>query len=189
MAQDLPVILCNDSAEWRAWLAKHHTDAPGVWVRLYKKGHGQSVTYLEALDEALCFGWIDSQKKRYDEHSSLQKFSPRRAKSLWSKRNIEFIERLTKEGRMTPAGQVQVDAAKADGRWQAAYDKPSEMHMPQDFLDELAKDPKAFEFFKTLNKANTFAIAWRLQTAKKEETRQRRMQVLLAMLHRGEKLH
>ena len=148
-----------------------------------------TVTYAEALDEALCFGWIDGQKKGLDNVSFLQKFTPRRSKSLWSKRNIEHIGRLTKAGLMTPAGQAEVERAKQDGRWDAAYDKPSKMVVPKSFLTELRKYPTAEAFFKTLNKTNTYAIAWRLQTAKTEETRRRRQDKLIAMLQAGQKLY
>lgn len=187
--KEAPIISFETPAAWRNWLQTHQADIAGVWLRLYKKGHGVSVTYAEALDEALCFGWIDGQKKSYDADSYLQKFTPRRARSLWSKRNIEHIERLTREGRMTPAGQAEVDAAKADGRWGQAYDSPSQAQVPADFVAALDMLPKAKAFFETLNKTNRYAIIWRLQTAKKEETRQRRMQQLLDMLERGEKLH
>jgi len=186
---DYPVLLFETQAQWREWLETHHATADGVWLQFYKKGQGDSIHYPEALDEALCFGWIDSQSKTRDEKSYIQKFTPRRKVSLWSKRNIEFVERLTRDGRMTPAGQAEVDRAKADGRWQQAYDKPSDMVVPQDFLDELAKTPKALEFFNTLNKANRYAIAWRLQTAKKPETREARKIKLLEMMRLGQKIH
>src|SRR6185369_11298873 len=138
------------------------------WLKFFKKNSGvQSINYDQALDVALCYGWIDSQLKSFDEKAYLQKFTPRRSKSIWSKRNVEYIERLMKAGRMKPAGIKQYEEAKADGRLEAAYDKPSEMKMPEDFLAELAKNKKANAFFQTLNKANTYAIAWRLQTAKK----------------------
>jgi len=185
----MPIVLCETPAEWRAWLTRHHADSRGVWLRFYKKGQGDSIHHAEALDEALCFGWIDSQAKSYDERSFLQKFTPRRARSIWSKRNIEHIERLTREGRMTPAGQAEVDAARADGRWDKAYDSPANAEVPADFAAALSKLPKAKAFFETLNKTNRYAITWRLQTAKKEETRQRRMQQILDKLERGEKFH
>jgi uncharacterized protein YdeI (YjbR/CyaY-like superfamily) len=147
------------------------------------------VSYADALDEALCYGWIDGQKDRYDAESFLQKFTPRRLKSLWSKKNREHVARLTKEKRMTAAGQKEVEAAKKDGRWDSAYDSASAMAVPQDFLKELKKDKRAYAFFKTLNRANTYAIAWRLQTAKKPETRERRKAQLLALMREGKKLH
>ena len=159
-------------------------------MKLYKKdSKKKTITRSEALDEALCFGWIDGQSKPLDEKSWLQKYTPRRAKSLWSKINREHIARLTKEKRMQPAGLKEVETAKKDGRWDAAYDSPKNMEVPVDFLKELKKDKKAYEFYKTLNKANTFAIAWRLQTAKKLETRDKRMHVLLAMMKDNKKIH
>lgn len=175
---------------WRQWLAKNHGKSSGLWLRIYKKDSGKkTITYDEALDEALCFGWIDGQKARYDAASFLQKFTPRRPKSLWSKRNREHIARLAKEKRMTAAGLAAVAAAKKDGRWDAAYDAPSTMAVPADFLKELKKDKEAYAFFKTLDRANTYAIAWRLHTAKKPETRARRKEQLLALLKQGKKLH
>ena len=180
----------SSAAEWRSWLAKHHASSSGVWIRIYKKLSGKkTVTYAEALDEALCYGWIDGQKKAHDAESFLQKFTPRRPKSIWSKRNREHVERLTKEKRMRAAGNREVDAAKKDGRWDSAYDSGSTMTVPEDFLKELKKNKDAYEFFKTLNKANVYGIAWRLQTAKKPETRARRMETLLAMLSQRQKLH
>jgi len=189
MAAELPILLFTTAHEWRTWLEKHHTSSDGVWLRFYKKGRGESINHTLALDEALCFGWIDSQAAKYDEDSYLQKFTPRRAKSIWSKRNIEITEKLIKEGRMTRAGQAQIDAAKADGRWQQAYDSPANMEVPKDFLDQLEQRPKAREFFATLNKTNLYSIAWRLQTAKTEATRTRRLQAILEMLDKGEKFH
>lgn len=185
---DLPVKLFTTAEEWRQWLATHH-DAKGVWLRFYKKGHGESINHDVALDEALCYGWIDSQAAKYDEDSFLQKFTPRRKKSIWSKRNIELVEQLIKNDRMTSYGLAEIEAAKADGRWQQAYDSPSNMKIPQDFLEELAKHPEAHAFFGTLNKTNLFSIAWRLQTAKTETTRQRRIQAILAMLTDHKKFH
>ena len=180
----------RNSAEWRQWLVEHHSDTDGLWLRLYKKASGvDSVTYAEALDEALCFGWIDGQKKGYDNLSFLQKFTPRRARSLWSKRNIEHVARLTEAGRMMPPGQAEVERAQADGRWDAAYETPSDMTVPDDFLAELSQNPEADAFFQTLNKANRYAIAWRLATATSEAVRKRRMDKLLAMLAAGQKVH
>jgi uncharacterized protein YdeI (YjbR/CyaY-like superfamily) len=190
MQKDVPVKAFKTATLFEAWLAKSHDTSDGIWLRMYKKGSGiQTVTYAEALDIALCYGWIDGQVKKYDEDSWIQKFTHRRPKSIWSKRNREHIARLTKAKRMQPSGLAEVALAKADGRWDRAYDSPSNMQVPEDFLHELKKDKKAYAFFLTLNKANTYAIAWRLQTAKKPETRARRMQVLLAMLAREEKIH
>lgn len=175
---------------WRSWLDKNQERSDGIWLRIYKKNSGvETVTYSEALDEALCYGWIDGQKKAYDAESFLQKFTPRRRKSMWSKRNREHVQRLIKEKRMTAAGKAEIDAAKKDGRWEQAYDASSTMTVPADFLKALKKDKKAYEFFKTLNKANIFAITWRLQTARKPETRAKRMESLLVMMKEGKKLH
>ncbi len=187
---DLPIISFKSPKEWANWLDKNHAKSSGIWLRLFKKGSGvATVTYAEALDEALCYGWIDGQLDKYDDKSWLRKFTPRRPKSVWSKRNIEHVNRLSDAGKMKPAGLKEVAAAKADGRWGRAYDSPGAMQVPGDFLKELSKNKKARAFFETLNKANTYAIAWRLQTAKKPETRAKRMQAILEMLKRGEKLH
>ncbi len=180
----------EETKQWRAWLDTHHTDTDGIWLRMYKKAAGiKTVTYAQALDEALCYGWIDGQMKKKDDVSFIQKFTPRRKNSMWSKRNIEYVARLEAEGRMMPSGLSEVARAKADGRWDQAYDKPSEMKAPEYFTTALNKRPKAFAFYNTLNKTNTYAIAWRLQTAKTEATRNRRMEKLLAMLEDGKKLH
>lgn len=177
-------------AEFRAWLARNPDRAEGVWVRFFKKATGEkSMTREEALEEALCQGWIDGQAKPFDERSWLQRYCPRRARSNWSRRNTLIAERLRAEGRMKPAGLRQVEEAKADGRWQAAYDSPSRAEPPEDFLKALARDKKAKAFFATLNRANVYAIVYRLQTAKKPETRAKRMTLILGMLHRGEKFH
>ncbi|CAN5747927.1 YdeI/OmpD-associated family protein [soil metagenome] len=187
---NVPIRSFANAKTWRMWLEKEHAQANGIWLRIYKKDSDKkTVIYAEALDEALCYGWIDGQKKAFDAESFLQKFTPRRAKSLWSKRNREHVLRLTKEKRMTPSGQAEIEAAKKDGRWEKAYDAPSTMEVPTDFLTVLKKDKNAYEFFNTLNKANKYAIAWRLQTAKKPETRAKRMESLLAMMKEGKKLH
>src|SRR5205085_8998280 len=134
---DYKMIAFKDSATWRSWLDKNHDKADGVWLRFYKKGSNfPTVTYAEALDEALCYGWIDGQSKTYDEKSYLQKFTPRRVKSMWSKRNIEHVARLTERKLMMQSGMSQVEQAKQDGRWAAAYDKPSDMVIPDEFMAE-----------------------------------------------------
>jgi uncharacterized protein YdeI (YjbR/CyaY-like superfamily) len=185
-----PIRSFATAQAWHTWLEKNQGKSDGLWLRIYKKDSGKkTVTYAEALDEALCYGWIDGQKKAYDSESFLQKFTPRRAKSTWSKRNREHVARLIKEKRMTIAGRVEIDAAKKDGRWERAYDAPSNMTVPVDFLKAVKKDKKAYEFFQTLNKANTYAIAWRLQTAKKPETRARRIDTILEMMKTGKKFH
>ena len=184
------ILQFRSPAEFRKWLAANHGQPEGIWLRICKKDSGQpSVTYAEALDEALCFGWIDGQKQRHDDSSWIQKFTPRRRKSGWSKINTQHAERLILAKRMQPAGHAQIEAAKADGRWKAAYDSPSKSTIPEDFLVALRKNPKAYAFFESLNKANLYAIAYRLQTAKKPETRQKRMATILAMMAKGEKFH
>ena len=188
---EIKVLAFETAQQWRTWLEQHHTTVPqGIQMRIYKKDSGHpTVTYDEALDEALCFGWIDGQKNKYDEVSWLQKFTPRRKRSMWSKRNKEHVARLIKDKKMQPAGLKEVQEAQKDGRWDRAYDNAREMEMPEDFLSELKKDKEAYAFFKTLNRSNTYAIAWRLQTAKRPETRQRRMTELLTMMKNKQKLH
>lgn len=187
---NLPVIPFASQAHWEQWLEQNHAVANGIWLQFYKKGSGiASVTYAEALDIALCYGWIDAQLKSIDELSYKQHFTPRRPKSIWSKRNIEHIARLTIEGRMKPAGLKEAETAKADGRWDQAYDSPANMTLPADFLLELQKDKNAFSFYESLTKANKYAIAWRIQTAKRPETREKRMKEILEMLGREEKFH
>ena len=154
-----------------------------------KHAHKPTVSYAEALDVALCYGWIDGQKNAYDEQYWLQKFGPRKEKSIWSKRNIDHTERLIKEGRMQPAGLKAIEIAKLNGSWEKAYDAQSNMIIPDDFLKALQKNKKANAFFKTLNRTNLFSIAFRLQTAKKEETKQKRIKSIIEMLERGEKFH
>ncbi|MGB6874462.1 MAG: YdeI/OmpD-associated family protein [Candidatus Acidiferrales bacterium] len=184
------IISFSSADKWEHWLDKHHATSDGIWLRFFKKDSGvASVTHAEALDEALCYGWIDGQLQKCDDRSWLQKFTLRRANSIWSKKNIEHAERLCKAMKMKPAGLKQVEEAKADGRWTMAYDSPSAMQVPQDFLKRLARNRKAHTFFKTLSRANTYAIAWRLQTAKKPETREKRMKAILDMLAKGEAFH
>lgn len=180
----------KSSAKFREWLQTNHNRCDVLWMRIFKKDSGEtSITYAEALDQALCFGWIDGQKKPGDERSWLQKFTPRRPGSGWSKTNTQHAERLMQSGLMDSAGLKAVEEAKADGRWQAAYDSPRQAVPPADFLAALTKNSKAARFFETLNKANIYAIVYRLQTAKKAETRARRMQMIIEMLERGEKFH
>lgn len=175
--------------QFETWLKKNQ-ESPGVWLQLYKKDSGvKSLDRSGALDVALCYGWIDGQANKYDDKSYLQRFCPRRPKSLWSKINIDHVTRLTKAGRMQAAGQKAIEEAKADGRWAAAYDPPSNSETPDDFIKLLKKNKAAYAFFKTLNKTNTFAINWRLQTAKKPETREKRMHAIIAKLEKGEKFH
>ena len=187
---DLQVIHFEKAAILNEWLEKNHLDSSGIWLRIFKKNSGVlSVNYDQALDEALCFGWIDGQVKSYDELSYIQKFTPRRARSMWSKRNIEHVKRLENEGRMRASGIKEAEAAKNDGRWDNSYDSPSNMTIPEDFMNELSKDPVTAGFYNNLNKTNKYAIAWRLQTAKKPETRAKRMKAIIEMLSKGKKFH
>ena len=175
---------------FRTWLAKNHGRSEGILLRIYKQHSGvPCVTYAQALDQALCFGWIDGQKLPGDAQSWLQKFTPRRRGSGWSKKNTAHARRLIDAGEMTAAGLKEIDAARVDGRWTAAYDAFGSAEMPADFLAELARNKKADAFFRTLNKSNRYSIVYRLQTAKKPETRERRKQTIIAMLARGEKFH
>jgi uncharacterized protein YdeI (YjbR/CyaY-like superfamily) len=177
-------------AEWEAWLREHHATAPGVWIRFARKGSGiASVTYMEALQEALRFGWIDGQARAVDESWYEQRFTPRRARSIWSKRNREFALALIEAGRMEPAGLRELERAKADGRWDAAYDAPSTATVPDDLRAALDASPDAAAFFATLNSQNRYAILHRIQTARRPETRARRIEQFVAMLARGETLH
>jgi uncharacterized protein YdeI (YjbR/CyaY-like superfamily) len=188
--QSLPTKKFASAQTWQTWLAKNYNKSNGVWLMFAKKNADKTtVTYAEALDVALCYGWIDGQKKSYDEQYWLQKFVPRQAKSIWSKKNIEHTERLIKEGKMQPAGLKAIEAAKVNGTWEKAYDAQSEMTIPEDFLKALRKNNKANAFFKTLNRTNLFSIAFRLQTAKKEETKQKRIKTIIEMLEREKKFH
>lgn len=190
MKAEYKIISFKDPAAWRNWLDENYAKIDGVWLRLYKKASNiPTVSYAEALDEALCYGWIDGQKKSYDDNSYLQKFTPRRPRSMWSKRNTEHVKRLQKAGLMTPAGLLEIEKAKADGRWEAAYDAPSSMEVPKHFLEELNKHPKAESFYNQLNKTNKYAIAWRLQASKTDATRLRRTEKIITMLDSGEKFY
>ncbi len=184
------IILCTTPREWEEWLEKNHQDTAAVWIKFYKKATGKkSISYAEALDGALCFGWIDGVVNKFDEESYLQRFTPRTKKSNWSKINTKHIERLIKLGKMQPAGMREVEAAKKDGRWDSAYESPATITIPEDFLKEIAKNKKAKEFFASLNRTNFYAIAYRLQIAKKPETLERRKKQILEMLEKGEKFH
>lgn len=187
---NMPVIQLEQQKYWADWLDEHHAASSGVWLQLAKKASGlQSVSYDEALEVALCYGWIDGQKKSYDESSWLQKFTPRGAKSVWSKVNRKKAEQLIESGQMKPAGLKAVEAAKQDGRWDAAYDSPSRATMPSDFQAELDKNAGANAFFATLDSRNRYAILHRIQTAKKAETRTKRIQQFVEMLEKQEKLY
>lgn len=188
---DNPIMLFASQQDWEAWLHEHHIQSAGLWLQIAKKGAGiPSVSYAEALEIALCYGWIDGQKRSYDEKFFLQRFTPRRSKSIWSKINTEHVARLIAEGRMQPAGLREVEAAQQDGRWEAAYQSQSGLVAPPaDFQAELDKNPQARDFFATLNSANRYAIYFRIQNAKKPETRQKRIQQFIAMLAEHKKIH
>lgn len=172
------------------WLSEHHAVSSELWVRIYKAGSGQrSVTWTDCVIEAIRFGWIDGLKRSGDERSYLQRLTPRRTQSSWSAKNRDHADRLMAEGRMSPAGISQVEAARADGRWGAAYEGSAAMVIPQDFLDALAALPEAEAFYRTLDRKNLYPIYYRLQTAKRPETRARRMQLILEQLLRGERFH
>ncbi len=188
--QDLRVQSFASRQAWRTWLAAHHADSPGLWLKIAKKDTGvDSVTYSEALDVALCFGWIDGQKDKLDEVHWLQRFTPRKARSRWSKINRERVEKLVAAGEMAAAGQLAVEAAKQDGRWDAAYDGQRAAAVPEDLQHALDADPKARQFFATLDSVNRYAILYRLHDAKKPETRARRLAKFIAMLAAGERIH
>ena len=187
-ATDRPTIFFTGEAEFRTWLESNHANSEGVWAKFAKKDAGiVSLNHAGALRQALCFGWIDGQARRLDDTYYLQGFTPRRARSTWSKRNVALVAELTEQGLMHPAGQAQIDQAKADGRWELAYAGPAEAELPQDFLAELAKNPKATEFFATLDKQNQFAIYLRLHNAVKPDVRARRIAKLVDLLAAGEK--
>jgi uncharacterized protein YdeI (YjbR/CyaY-like superfamily) len=190
---DLPVLSFATPADWRDWLQANHASAPGVWLRYAKKASGiPSVTYVEAVLEALCFGWIDGQAARDPddpEHYSRQRYTPRAARSKWSKINVGRAEELIAAGRMAPAGIAEVERAKADGRWAAAYDAPSTASVPDDLQAALDANPKAAAFFATLKGNNRYAILHRIQTVKRPETRARKIAEYVAMCERGETLH
>lgn len=186
----LPELSFDDAAAWQAWLALHHADAKAVWMRIAKKSAGvPSVTYAEALDVALCHGWIDGLKKSAGEHFWVQKWTPRGKRSIWSKINCGKAEMLAAAGRMAPAGQAEVERAKGDGRWQAAYDSSSAATVPDDLQAALDASPAAKAFFATLSSQNRYAILFRTHTAKKADTRARRIAQFVEMLAKGETIH
>jgi uncharacterized protein YdeI (YjbR/CyaY-like superfamily) len=185
-----PILLFETIAAWEEWLDGNHAATDGVWLRLAKKGAPlRSISYAEALEGALCYGWIDGQKRAYDEDSWLQKFTRRGRRSIWSRINRDKAEALLASGRMRTAGEAAVEAARADGRWDAAYDPASRASVPADLAAELERSPAAREFFETLSGANRYAILFRLQTAAKPATRAKRLREYVAMLERGETLH
>jgi uncharacterized protein YdeI (YjbR/CyaY-like superfamily) len=204
-ADDLPVRAFGTPQAWQDWLAENHQTSSGLWLKIAKKGAGAAsattgtstgagtgtgtVTYAEALECALCFGWIDGQKGRLDDEFWLQRFTPRKARSKWSKINREKAERLLAEGRMHPAGLREVEAARSDGRWAAAYEGQAAATVPPDLARELDRNPAAREFFDTLTGVNRYAILYRIQDAKRPETRARRIATFVAMLAERKTLH
>ena len=189
-ADSLPIMTFDTQQDWESWLAEHHIDPGGIWLKIAKKESGiPSVSYAEALESALCYGWIDGQKAAFDERYWLQKFTPRRPKSGWSKVNCDKVTALIAQGRMQPAGIRQVELAQADGRWDADYDSQSKITVPPDFQNELDKNPRAKEFFGTLNTTNRYAILRRIQIAAKPETRAARIQKFIDMLSKNEKIY
>ena len=186
----LPIVPFGSAAAWEEWLREHHAESRGVWIKLAKVGTGvPSVTYAEALDVALCHGWIDGQKAPYDATYWLQRFTRRGPRSNWSKINRDKASALIEQGRMMPTGQREIDAAMQDGRWEAAYDSARTMTVPEDLQARLDQEPRARDFFATLDRANRYAILYRVQTAKRPETRARRIEQLVAMLAEGKKIH
>jgi len=187
---DLPILPFASKKKWADWLARQHDKSAGVWLKLAKKGSEiPSLTYDEALEVALCYGWIDGQKKGFNDKFWLQKFTPRSARSIWSKINTEKAERLIKSGEMKPAGLKAIEAAKQDGRWDAAYESQKNISVPDDFQAALDKNAKAKAFFTTLNSVNRYAILFRIHNVKRAETRTKRIQQFVEMLERGEKLY
>jgi uncharacterized protein YdeI (YjbR/CyaY-like superfamily) len=185
-----PPLICRDQKEWAVWLNQHHNISSGVWLRIGRKGSDlESLSYPEALEVALCYGWIDGLKRPYDESSWLQRFTPRGPNSLWSRINREKAEELIRSGRMKPAGLDAIDRARQNGRWDAAYDSARKSTVPRDFESALSRNRRAKSFFATLDKTNRYAILWRIQTAKRPETRARRIRDFVAMLERTEKIH
>jgi len=190
MNDSLPQVAFATSAAWREWLDGHHATSQGVWLRFAKQASGiASVSHAEALEIALCYGWIDGQTKRLDEHHWLQRFIPRKPNSIWSRINRQKALDLIERGLMRPAGHAAIERARANGRWEAAYEGQSKSTIPPDLQTALDASPKAVAFFKTLSSQNRYAILFRLQTAKKPETRAARLAKFVAMLERGETLH
>ncbi len=191
MTSELPILTVADAAAWRAWLAAHHEQSDGVWLTLAKKGVSDptSLRYDEALEEALCRGWIDGQIQRLDERAYRQRFTPRRARSAWSKRNVGIVERLAGEGRMEPAGVAAVERAKADGRWETAYSGQASIEVPADLATALRAEPRAQAMFEILTSQNRYAVLLRIHSAKRADTRARRIQRFVAMLAQGEAPH
>ncbi|MDX2296690.1 MULTISPECIES: YdeI/OmpD-associated family protein [Streptomyces] len=188
VTQDLEIVAFASAEAFEAWLGENHAVSPGIWLKLRKKGPGiVALDYAQALDVALCHGWIDGQKRSFDDRWWLQRFTPRTARSRWSKVNRDKVAVLIEQGRMRPAGQAEVDRAKADGRWEAAYDGSRTVTVPDDLAAALTAVPGASEFFERLDRRNRFAILYQIQDAKRAETRARRIEKFVAMLAKGEK--
>lgn len=191
MGEELQELIVLDAQEWRAWLGEHHAAEPGVWLVLAKKGTVEptSLVYDEALEHALCHGWIDGQVRRRDEGTFRQRFTPRRARSAWSRRNVGIAERLLEEGLVQPAGLAAIEAARADGRWEAAYAGPASIEVPDDLATALAAQPRARANFELLSSQNRYSVLLRIDSAKRSETRARRIEKFVEMLARGETVH
>lgn len=191
MSEVAQELLMRDAAAWRAWLAAGHAEAGPVWLVLAKKGTSEptSLTYDDALEEALCHGWIDGQVRRRDDATYMQRFSRRRVRSAWSKRNVGIAERLIEEDRMRPAGLMEVQRAQEDGRWKAAYAGAAAIEVPEELAIALAASPAAEDMFKALSSQNRYAILYRIETAKRPETRRQRIERFVEMLARGETIH
>lgn len=187
---DQEIILFATNGDWERWLSDHYMLTEGVWMKVAKKGSAaKSIEINDALDTALCYGWIDGQRRAYDENFYLQKYTPRRPKSLWSKVNIAKVEALIAAGRMKEPGQAAINMAKADGRWDAAYASQRTATMPPELVAALAKNPRAKAFYETLNKTNKYAVIWRLLTAKTERTKIARLEKMITMLEEGKTFH
>jgi uncharacterized protein YdeI (YjbR/CyaY-like superfamily) len=187
---DLPLMPFESAEAWESWLDTHHGDSPGVWLQIAKKASGiPTVTYAEALEVALCYGWIDGQKSGYDDDYFLQRFTPRRSRSKWSKINVDKVAELADAGRMRPAGTAQVEAAKADGRWDAAYGGMATITVPDDLQAALDGNPAAADFFATISRTNRYAVLYRVHAAKRPETRARRIAMIVEMLAEGKTFH
>ncbi|HET7668096.1 MAG TPA: YdeI/OmpD-associated family protein [Mycobacterium sp.] len=191
MGNELPPLTVDDAAAWRSWLREHHSDHSGVWLTLAKKGATDptSLTYHQALEEALCHGWIDGQVRGGDERSYRQRFTPRGPRSGWSKRNTAIAERLITEGRMHAFGLAAIERAKVDGRWEAAYAGPASIAVPTDLAAALASNPVAREMFNSLSGQNRYSVLYRIETAKRAETRRRRIEQFVSMLEHGETIY
>jgi uncharacterized protein YdeI (YjbR/CyaY-like superfamily) len=189
-SDELPVIPFESREAWERWLEANHESPSGLWIKFAKKASGvETVVYAEAVEVALCFGWIDGQVARFDDDWYLQRFTPRRPRSKWSQINVERADSLIDQGLMRPAGLREVERAKADGRWDAAYASPSKIEVPDDLRAALDANPAARDFFETLDANNRYAILYRIHDAKRADTRARRIERFVGMLERGEKIH